>query len=399
MGIGLKLLLAGLSGFLVMIVWINFVHVDSVMGAVALYGFSGSLFMAGVLLPYLKHQDLISWRSTALVLISGASFYCAVFAANKWSGMWGPSTLDYVIASLSGAAIVLLASPFVLNLRFSVKYAVVGILSALVGGIAFDVFDDLFGYSLFLSFGSWHMLMCISLHSGNPSAAEAGWLASVGKAKLKIFVAFLSLFVIVPLVDDGIGALVQYRYTAHEGGIRVHDQIEARGFRDERQKPMFDWSDCGFGCISRVADETYAFQEYDVDDANGRYQLFFIIDRPDPNCYTSFEDWNPPFKPNFDEFPRRYEDRCLTYRLKDEPTAEYVIRDRAETVHAGFGLYSLRKTNRQIVRLSDDEVVTEATYFVYHSRFYGDSFGDVAPWDEFLKQALPPGSGKWQPPN
>ena len=89
----------------------------------------------------------------------------------------------------------------------------------------------------------------------------------------------------------------------------------------------------------------------------------------------------------------------MTYRLKDEPTAEYVIRDRAETVHAGFGLYSLRKTNRQIVRLSDDEVVTEATYFVYHSRFYGDSFGDVAPWDEFLKQALPPGGGKWQPPN
>ena len=134
MGIGLKLLLAGLSGFLVMIVWITFSYVDSVMGAVALYGFSGSLFAAGVLLPYLKHQDLISWRSAALVLISGVSFYCAVFAANKWSGMWGPNTLDFVIASLSGAAIVLLASPFILNLRFSVKYAVVGTLSALVGG-------------------------------------------------------------------------------------------------------------------------------------------------------------------------------------------------------------------------------------------------------------------------
>ena len=254
----------------------------------------------------------------------------------------------------------------------------------------FSIFDELFVYSWFLSFGVWHMLMCVTLHFANPTVAEGGWLASVGKAKFRLGVASASLLVVLPLLDDGIGALLQYRYTAHDGGIRVYETVEVRGFRDERNKPMFAAGGCGFGCLSRVIDETYAFQEYVVDHANGRYQIFFIGDMPDANCYEYLADWNSPFEPTFNKIPKPENNRCLTFRLKNEPTADFVIRDGTETIHTVFGLYSLRKTSRKIIRLSDDKVVIEANYFLYHSRFLEETFGAVATWDQFLKQALPP---------
>lgn len=399
MRIGLKLLLASLSGFLVTIVWIMFFDGDTVISVIAFYLLAGSVFAAGVLLPYLKRADLTGWRSVALVLISSASFYCAVTAAIELSpGNGGPDGRDFVIASLIGAAIVLLASPFVLALRYSTKYAFVGLLSAVAGGIAFTAFADMDYGGMFFSFGCWHMLMCISLHIANPVAAEDGWLATVGKTKIGVVVASLSLLVIVPLVDDGIGALLQHRYTAHEGGIRVHEPIEALGFRDERKKRMFGGRDCGFGCIGPVVSETYAFQEYVIDHAEGHYQLFFIGDRPDPHCYSFADGWNPPLSPTFTSIPKSDESRCLTYRVNDEPIAEYVVHDFTKIVHTGLGLFSLTKTTQQIVRLSDDNVVAEAGYFTYHSRFFGGSTGIVGPWQEFLKQAIPPASGNWQQP-
>jgi len=399
MGIGLKLLLASLSGFLVTIIFILFFDGGTLIGVIAFYLFAGSVFAAGVLLPYLKREDLMNWRSVALVLISSVSFYCAITAAIEWSpGNRGPNGQDYVIASLIGAAIVLLASPFVLALRYSAKYAFAGLLSAITGGIAFSAFTDMDFGGMFFSFGCWHMLMCISLHIANPVAAEDGWLATVGKTKIGVVVATLSLLVIVPLVDDGIGALLQRRYTAHEGGIRVHEQIEAQGFRDERRKPMFGGRGCGFGCIGPVVSETYAFQEYVIAHAEGRYQLFFIGDRPDPHCYRFGEDWTSPLSPTFTSIPKHDESRCLTYRVNDEPTAEYLVRDFTKIVHTGLGLYSLTKKTQQVIRLSDDNVVAEAVYFTYHSRFFGASTGVVGPWQEFLKQAIPPASGNWQQP-
>ena len=81
MGIRLKLLLAGLSGFLVTLVWIMFFDGDTLISVIAFYLLAGSVFAAGVLLPYLKREDLISWRSVALVLISSVSFYCAITTA------------------------------------------------------------------------------------------------------------------------------------------------------------------------------------------------------------------------------------------------------------------------------------------------------------------------------
>lgn len=399
MGIGLKLLLAGLSGFLVAHLWINFVDAaDSSINFILLYGLCGSLFAAGVLFPYLKREDLRSWRPVGLVIVSAASFYCAVYAASEWaSGKWGPNLQDFVIASIIGAGIVLLASPPILALRYSLKYIALGVVAALIGGVLFGVSFDEFEYSLYLSFGSWHMLMCVALHLSNPSAAEDRWLASVKRSKLFSVVAFLALLAFAPLIDDGIGAVIQDRYARNVGGVVVHDRVNAYGFRDERTKSSF--TTCDYGCLALIQDEVYAFQEYVVDDARDTYQLFFIGDRPDPNCRSFGKDWKSPLKPMFQGWLIFGDDRCLTYRIVDKPLAKYAIRESKETVNAGFGLYPLLRTTKQVVRLSDNTTVVEASYYVYYSRFdYGAPIGTVESWAKFLQQALPRASGEWQPP-
>jgi len=243
------------------------------------------------------------------------------------------------------------------------------------------------------------MLMCLSLHFANPSAAEDGWLATVRRAKLGLVVGLLSLFVMVPLVDDGVGALLQYRYTARDGGIRVYELVNAYGFRDQREKPWLYNRGCGFACVNLVKDGTYAFQEYRTNDANGRYQLVFIADRPGSNCWKNGDAWNPPVELRFTSTTKLDQGLCLTYRLASEPAAAFAIRDHKETIDTGFGFSSLRQTNRQVVRLRDDKVVAETTYYTYDSRFFGDTFGTVKPWSEFLEQTLPPASGEWPPPD
>lgn len=119
------------------------------------------------------------------MIVSAASFYCAVYAATEWSsGKWGPNLQDFVIASLIGAGIVLLVSPPILALRYSLKYVALGVLAALIGAVSFGLFFDVFEYGLYLSFGIWHMLMCVALHLSNTSTAEDRWLASVKRSKI-----------------------------------------------------------------------------------------------------------------------------------------------------------------------------------------------------------------------
>ena len=280
MGIGLKLLFAALSGALVMLTWIMFFETDGWVGEVAFYGSCGALFAAGVLLPYVKSGHLRSWRTVAVFVVSGISFYAAVTAAIEWgSGRFGPNLEDYLVASLVGTAIVLLPAPYLLSLRYSLRFAVLGVIAALLGGWLFEVFEEWFAYSMFLSFALWHVVMCGALHWANPSAADDRWLANVGRRKLYGVASLFSLFIIVPLVDDAIGASLQYRYTANEGGIQVHEPVTAHGFRDRREEPVLFDTGCSFGCITLVNDRTYDFQEYVDDHPDHRFLLFFIARR------------------------------------------------------------------------------------------------------------------------
>ena len=399
MGLGVKLVLAALSGFLVALFWSVLVEIDNSVYAALAHGLLGSLFTAGVLLPYLWREDLRSWRPVGLVVISAASFYCAVYAAEAWSsGMWGPNLEDFVIASIVGAGIVLLPSPYILTLRYSLKYLVLGVLTAVIGGVLFSVSFGEFAYALYLNFASWHMVMCVALHFSNPSAAEDRWLANVKRSKVFVAVGFFALLAIAPVVDDGIGTLVQDRYARNDEGLAARDGISAYGVRDERTKSISSPS-CSYGCIHLVRDDVLAFQEYVIDDARGAYQLFFVGNRPDHNCHSYGKDWNSPVEAEWYRGGVKFgEDRCLTYRIVDEPIAKYAIREHIGDIDAGFGLYPLLKTLKQVVRLSDNTPVAEASYYVYYSRFDGRAIGTVESWAELLQRSLPLASGEWQPP-
>ena len=411
MNAGLKLLLAALSGVLVALVFETDMNLDWIpnldwlpitednFSNVAFYGLTGLLFAAGVLSPYLSRKDLFSWRSIALVLISGVSFYFAVLTAIELPSKWGPEKEDFIIVSLVGAAIVLLPAPFLLRIKFSLTYVVLGVVAAIAGGFVFGWLEDLFRYGWLLRFGAWHLLMGMALHFANPSAADERCFARVKGWRLKLIVGVPSLLIVLPLADDSIGAWLQYRHTSHDGEFRLHHSVSAHGFRDMRKKPMFKGANCDFGCITMVRTGVYAFQEYVVDDPAGRFEAIFVGHSDDPNCLNysgkaalrSDVYWQGDFAFN--------DSRCLTHRLVDQPVAEFGIRESVETVRAGFGMYRLSATHRQVVRLNDDAIVADATYFIFRSRFFNEIFGRVGTWGEILEEGLPPATGEWQPPD
>jgi hypothetical protein len=372
---------------------------DAVVVAALMYGVPGSLFAAGVLLPYLKREDLRSWRPIALVVVSAVSFYGAIYAAGEWSsGRWGPNLEDFLVASIVGTGIVLLPSPYILRLRYSLKYAALGILAAIIGGVLFGTSFDDFPYNADFQFGLWHVAMCVALHYSYPTAAQGRWLANVKRSTVFVVAGVFSLIAVAPFVDDGIGALIKGRYERNDPEYLADDQISAYGIRDERATAE-NWPKvCDYGCLALAQGGLYAFQEYAVDDSRGAYQLFYVADRPDENCHAYGNDWGSEAGVSYRGDPNLSDDQCLTYRIVDKPIAEYAIRDRKETIRAGFGLYDLSKTSRQIVRLSDDTTVAAISYYVYQSRLNGHSVGNVEPWIDYLNKVLPFANGEWQPP-
>ena len=400
MKLGQKLWLAGVSGGLVELVWIALINADTLIGHVAMYTLGGGLFVAGVLFPYLKRRDLFSWRSAGLVLASSVSFYCALYVSMEWSsGKMGPNLQDYVVSSLIGAAIVFLAVPFLTEFRFSIRYAIAGVVAAIVGGVAFGTITEVIPYGGYFAFMIWHMLMCVALHVTNQIFGDGCWLAGVAKPKFNAVLILLSLLTLAPIFDDGIGALVQSRYAERDAGLTVYESISAYGFLEQRKKPRyFSSGSCHVGCLSRVKDGTYAFHEYLVADDRGRYLVFFMADRTDVNCHSREKAWDIPLDPTWIYSSQADEKRCLTYRLSNEPTARFAIRESHTTVDALWGLYPLRRTVRQVVRTSDNAVVTDVVYYKFYSRVHGGEFGTVESWDAFFERALPPAGGEWQQP-
>jgi hypothetical protein len=397
MGFSLKLLFAAISGFLVSLTWSGAAELGFEFDVVVIYGLLGSLFAAGVLLPYLKREDLRSWRPLALVLVSAVSIYGALYTAGEWnSGKWGPDLEDFVVASIVGAGVVLLPSPYILGLRYSLKYLALGILAAVVGGVLFHVLGGI-AYSFYLTFGLWHVAICVALHYSNPTAAQGRWLANTKRSMVFMVTGVFALIAVAPVVDDGIGALIRSHYADNNTAFLPDEQISAYGIRDERKIANSSWV-CKYGCLGLIQDGTYAFQEYAVDDARGAYQLFYVADRPDDNCHAYGRDWTLPAGVSIQRSVKISDDRCLSYRFVDKALAEYAIRDRYETIHAGFGLYPLSKTSRQIVRLNDDTTVAAISYYVYHSRITEHSIGKVEPWKEYLQKVLPLAGEDWQPP-
>lgn len=382
-----------MSGCLVQMVWQSLAEPDTILGTLGLYGLFGSIFAAGVLSPYVRRTQLVILPLLALVVVSGVSFYAAGYTAAELSAsMKGPRLPDFVKASLVGAGIVFVSLPLLWSFKPTWKYAIVGMVAAIMAGIIFGLLAETNMYGFMLGFAAWHIAIAAVLHVACPVQSRDGWLASLPKRRLQAVVAAISLLVIVPLADDAVGAAVSYRHASSDGGLRVHEPVTAHGFRDERRQQLFASYGCGFRCVARVQDGTYAFQEYPVDHEDGNFVVFFHAESDHPNCRTYSDTWNPPIAAIL-KGGLLQNGRCLAFKTSERPIAEYAVRDSSERIDALLGLYALRKTNRQVIRLSDDKVVSETTTFVYDSRFLNISFGELEAWKEFLARALPPATG------
>jgi transcriptional regulator with XRE-family HTH domain len=136
------------------------------------YLVSGGLFAMGVLIPELRAGRGFVRRALGLVLASAASFFVAVtltFRGADWFGLhgngWDPSIYSVLLASVAGAAIVLVATGWLIGADRPLRLWAAGMAAAVLGGVAVHG-GFLFASLEFLSFACWHMLLCLAIRVG-----------------------------------------------------------------------------------------------------------------------------------------------------------------------------------------------------------------------------------------
>lgn len=160
--------------------WLDFGWLD--------FGMPGALFAVAVLCPYLRAGRGLTVRAVALIGASALSYYCALTTALNGDS-WFPirPLTSFLLASLVGVAIVLVAARILIPLRVTPAYWLLGLAASLVGGVAlyagFEVFGDS-TLSTVVSFCVWHVLACIAVYRGHQSNdAESGLLAAFARAR------------------------------------------------------------------------------------------------------------------------------------------------------------------------------------------------------------------------
>lgn len=152
------------------------------------FGMAGALFAGAVLCPYLRAGHGFTLRAAALIGASVLSYFCAVTTALGAESWFSISPLSsFMLGSLVGVAIVLVAARSVIPLRVTAAYWLLGLVASLVGGAAmyagFEVFGDS-TLSTAVSFSVWHVLACIAIYRGHRSNdAESGLLAAFARAR------------------------------------------------------------------------------------------------------------------------------------------------------------------------------------------------------------------------
>ena len=157
--IWVKAALAAVSGYACYVIFYS--HVDggsAIVGWLLVYGVSGLLFSAGVLFPCLTRDSTVYYRGTELVGVSVLSYWSALQVAMR--GTWGPETEDMFAASIVGAAIVLTGAKLIIPLRHSLRFALVGLVAAIFGGLIFSSVSEA---TFFLAYSLWHLLMAATI--------------------------------------------------------------------------------------------------------------------------------------------------------------------------------------------------------------------------------------------
>jgi transcriptional regulator with XRE-family HTH domain len=150
------------------------------------YGIAGALFGAAVLCPYLRSGQGMVLRAIGLIGGSALSYYCAMNVAAFAGGF---TFLALLLASFTGVAIVLAAAKFLIPLRVTAAFWVLGFVASLVGGAAmyagFEVFGDT-NLSRIVGYCVWHMATCMAIYHGRQSNdAQSGLLADFAKARAR----------------------------------------------------------------------------------------------------------------------------------------------------------------------------------------------------------------------
>lgn len=153
---------------------------DGILGWLYFYAGSGLLFAAGVLIPYLDFGKPWLLRAAGLVVASTASYWCAVWVALDGPTSESPTWFAFTTASLTGAAIVMIAALSTIPLRFSRMYIVFGLLASVAGGPITSVTlpSDAFPAYL-LGHAAWHTLICLAIYFGTPSTAVGAEVAAL----------------------------------------------------------------------------------------------------------------------------------------------------------------------------------------------------------------------------
>jgi hypothetical protein len=140
------------------------------------YGVPGALFGAGVLWPHLRTGHLLAARAVTLLVFSSVSYWAAVGTAVDLAPALGisagyePNLAAFLLASLVGAAIVVVPAKWLIPVPTPAPYWVLSAVAALVGAVVMyfglaspPVRSDFLTY---VAFAVWHSLLCVALHFG-----------------------------------------------------------------------------------------------------------------------------------------------------------------------------------------------------------------------------------------
>lgn len=167
--------MALVSAFGVALVRLLEPDLDKFTGAILFYGLSGLFFAAGVLFPYVKPGRSLIARASVLIVSSALSYWCAVWivlgnpfsATGEGFQFFGYARSVFVLASISGAAIVMAAVVVCGPVRASAQYVLFGLTAAVIGGpVTSCTLPASNLVSLGLGHGAWHLLICLAIFYG-----------------------------------------------------------------------------------------------------------------------------------------------------------------------------------------------------------------------------------------
>ena len=153
------------------------------------FAIPGALFGAAVLCPYLSPGRGLTLRALALTGASALSYFCAVITvlnADAWFPV-APVLMPYLLASVIGVSIILVAARILIPLRITGTFWLLGFAASLAGGVAmyagFEVFGDT-TLSNIVGYCGWHILTCLAIYRGrNSHDAERGLLAAFMRSR------------------------------------------------------------------------------------------------------------------------------------------------------------------------------------------------------------------------